>query len=125
MLTDHKKTGFKQTQACKAALSEMPSNQSGAKCNFCDRHHAFGRNNCPASGKTCKACGKRGHFAVKCHSTQKKGTPDGNNQTMRTSRKLPPRVKQVVELKMMILPVMMIGLKLCQLMKKIKLIHQL
>ena len=35
-LTYHKKTGFKQTQACKAVLSQMPSNQSAAKCNFCD-----------------------------------------------------------------------------------------
>ena len=75
----------------------MPSNQSAAKCNFCDRHHAFGRTNCPESGKTCNACGKRGHFAAKCHSMQKKDTSDGNNQTMKTSRKPPLRVKQVVE----------------------------
>ena len=96
-LTYRKKTGFKQAQARKAALSQTPSNQSAAKCNFCDRHHAFGRNNCPASGKTCDTCGKRGHFAAKCRSKQKKDTSDGNNQTMRTSRKPPPKVKQVVE----------------------------
>ena len=91
-LTYRKKTGFKQTQAGKAALSQTPSNQSAAKCNFCDLYyHAFGRNNCPASRKTCNACWKHGHFAAKCHSTQKKDTSDGNNQTMKTSRKPPPR----------------------------------
>ena len=36
-LTYRKKTGFKQTQAHKAPLSQTPSNQSAAKCNFCDR----------------------------------------------------------------------------------------
>ena len=96
-LTYRKKTGFEQTQAHKAVLSQTLSNQSAAKCNFCDQHHAFGRNNCPASGKTCNTCRKRGHFTAKCHSMQKKDTLDSNNQTMKTSRKPPPSLKQVVE----------------------------
>jgi len=37
------------------------------KCRYCGRQH--GRKDCPAFGKTCKACGKRNHFEAVCRST--------------------------------------------------------
>jgi len=35
-------------------------------CQFCGYQHEMSRNKCPASGQTCRKCGKLGHFAKKC-----------------------------------------------------------
>ncbi|PFX33792.1 Retrovirus-related Pol polyprotein from transposon 17.6 [Stylophora pistillata] len=47
----------------------MQSNQDKAnakQCKFCGTNHPYDRTKCPASGKTCRKCGKQGHFAAKC-----------------------------------------------------------
>ena len=43
----------------------------GAKCEFCGYNHEGGRAKCPASGKTCKNCARRGHFAAVCSAPKK------------------------------------------------------
>ena len=41
--------------------------QSGIRdCKYCGTNHQCQQ--CPAYGKTCKSCGKKNHFAKKCHS---------------------------------------------------------
>ncbi|KAI0984485.1 hypothetical protein GJ496_009574 [Pomphorhynchus laevis] len=56
-------------QACRA------TNKPQSSCTRCGRQHTrFQR--CPATGKTCKRCGKIGHFEACCRSTN---TPTHNN----------------------------------------------
>ena len=45
-------------------------------CKYCGSNHQCRQ--CPAFGKTCKACGKKNHFAKKCCSNK------GNNSTAGT-----------------------------------------
>ena len=46
--------------------------QSGIRdCKYCGSNHQHRQ--CPAYGKTCKACGKKNHFAKKCHSGKGRG----------------------------------------------------
>ena len=41
--------------------------QSGIRdCKYCGTNHQHRQ--CPAYGKTCKSCGKKNHFAIKCRS---------------------------------------------------------
>ena len=47
--------------------SPQSRSQSGiGDCKYCGSNHQ--RKQCPAFGKTCKSCGKKNHFAKKCHS---------------------------------------------------------
>ena len=52
--------------------SEQPQGRQNRKpakkCSYCGGDHAGPRSNCPASGKTCAYCKKKGHFAVACKS---------------------------------------------------------
>ena len=41
-------------------------NKKEINCQFCELDHKGPRSNCPASGKTCSACSKKGHFARMC-----------------------------------------------------------
>ena len=46
------------------------------ECKFCGYKHKFGRDTCPAWGKTCEVCHKKNHFKRKCpnsklHSVEK------------------------------------------------------
>ena len=41
-------------------------------CKFCGSKHVNDRNRCPASGKTCMKCEKKGHFAKMCTSTRRR-----------------------------------------------------
>ena len=46
--------------------------QSGIRdCQYCGSNHPCRQ--CPAYGKTCKACGKKNHFAKKCRSNKGQG----------------------------------------------------
>lgn len=38
--------------------------QSDRKCRFCVLRHRFGKNECPAFGKTCNSCGLKNHYAA-------------------------------------------------------------
>lgn len=47
------------------------NNRPEAECNYCGRKHPRGKTNCPASGQTCRYCGKEGHFEKKCYAKAK------------------------------------------------------
>ncbi|PFX16000.1 hypothetical protein AWC38_SpisGene19760 [Stylophora pistillata] len=52
----------------KSSTRNPSSNSKLKECLFCGGKHALDRKLCPASGQTCKKCGKVGHLAVKCRS---------------------------------------------------------
>ena len=41
---------------------DTKSNENKTPCKFCCQLHKWGRDNCPAWGKSCNACGKNNHF---------------------------------------------------------------
>ena len=45
-------------------------NTTPRECKFCGRVHPFKKENCPAWGKSCQACGGRNHFAMKCRNAE-------------------------------------------------------
>ena len=48
--------------------------QQQHSCGNCTKHHAPGRSSCPAKAAQCRACGKTGHWKVKCHSRDKQSS---------------------------------------------------
>ncbi|XP_022807246.1 uncharacterized protein LOC111344293 [Stylophora pistillata] len=52
----------------KSSTRNPSSNSKIKEYLFCGGKHALDRKLCPASGQTCKKCGKVGHFSVKCRS---------------------------------------------------------
>ena len=48
--------------------------QQQHSCGNCTKHHAPGRSSCPAKDAQCRACGKTGHWKVKCHSRDKQSS---------------------------------------------------
>lgn len=73
------------TQDCQEAQSAL--------CYFCGRSwpHAGGRLKCPAYGKSCVSCGKRGHFANVCNSSTGAHTRS-NGHTAQTNQLLTSEV---------------------------------
>ena len=58
--------------------------QSGIRdCMYCGSNHQWRQ--CPANGKTCKACGKKNHFAKTCRSN--KGQGQGQTQIAGSAKK--------------------------------------
>ena len=57
--------------------------QSGIHvCRYCGSNHACRQ--CPANGKSCKLCGKKNHFAKKCHSSkQAQGTGGAKHKSFK------------------------------------------
>ena len=52
-------------------------------CPFCGGDHDGPRTKCPASGKTCSNCRKKGHFAVVCrHKNQKRANHVSDQATL-------------------------------------------
>lgn len=47
-----------------------PATDSVSACRYCGVHHGRGREQCPAYGKVCKACGTANHFARVCMKTR-------------------------------------------------------
>ena len=41
------------------------------ECIFCGKKHKWGKDNCPAYGKTCSECSGKNHFARKCKNLEK------------------------------------------------------
>ena len=68
--------------------SSLPNNQAhgppkwrSQPCYCCgSQGHRAKDIRCPANGKTCRSCGKIGHFTSVCRSTQKPQNPTGNQQ---------------------------------------------
>ena len=64
----------------KRQISHSPANRTYSKtstpkraqehqdCKYCGRKH--GKRDCPAYGQTCRKCGKKNHFRVKCRAMQ-------------------------------------------------------
>ena len=48
--------------------------QQQHSCGNCTKHHAPGRSSCPAKDTQCRACGKTGHWKVKCCSRDKQSS---------------------------------------------------
>ena len=79
----------KQRGARARSSSRKPKNRNrastpGRRCQYCDRIHDSNKASCPAYGKTCKACGRRNHFASVCRSKDKSSVcelDDGDSDT--------------------------------------------
>ena len=57
--------------------------QSGIRdCKYCSANHQWRQ--CPAYGKTCKACGKKNHFAKKCRSNKGQGQSQGTGSAKKS-----------------------------------------
>ena len=48
--------------------------QQQHSCGNCTKHHTPGRSSCPAKDAQCRACGKTGHWKVKCRSRDKQSS---------------------------------------------------
>ena len=55
-----------------------------SECQFCGIDHKGPRSNCPASGKTCDLCSKKGHFARMCKG--KKNQKDSPSKSQSTAK---------------------------------------
>ena len=49
-----------------AVRREKGDNKAQKECWFCGSKHVFGRENCPAYGKSCHNCNGRNHFSAMC-----------------------------------------------------------
>ena len=79
---------------------EKSSGQGRNKCYACGKPGHFARDKvCPAKGKTCAKCGKKGQWAVCCRSEGEKGKTGGrastNWRSSSVKRNPQPRARQV------------------------------
>ena len=56
-------------------------NKKEINCQFCGLDHKGPRSNCPASGKTCSAYSKKGHFARMCKGKNNPKDPQRKPQS--------------------------------------------
>ena len=70
----HQKT--KDKQKPRPAHDDKKNNT----CQFCGLDHKGPRSQCPASGKTCGSCSKKGHFARMCKGKKKLKDSQHNQQ---------------------------------------------
>ena len=74
------------------------SSNTQAQCQYCGFKHGGPRSSCPASGKTCAVCSKKGHFARQCKSNEankKQQHPDqSSHQSSRYYKPFKKRYKQ-------------------------------
>ena len=69
--------------------------QQQHSCGNCTKHHAPGRSSCPAKDAQCRACGKTGHWKVKCHSRDKQSS--SGQHTPRHNKGGKYRQKQILD----------------------------
>ena len=50
--------------------TEQANNVRPLACKFCGKKHEFRKSLCPDWGKTCTLCGRKNHFASRCHTPQ-------------------------------------------------------
>ena len=63
----------------KDRFKSRPQSSGGIKdCKYCGSNYQHRQ--CPAFGKSCKACGKKNHFAKKCWSGKGQGQSSGNTK---------------------------------------------
>ena len=72
-----KKSKFKD----KKSQSQSRSQSGKCDCKCCGSYHQCRQ--CPAYGKTCKSCGKKNHFAKKCHSGKGNGTGSKQHKSLK------------------------------------------
>ena len=72
-----------QTQRQKASIQSQSVIRD---CKYCHTNHQHQQ--CPAYSKTCKSCGKKNHFAKKCHSR-------GQSQSGSTGSKISFKYREV------------------------------
>ena len=65
-----------QQQASQGRASQYGPNSASTRCQWCggERSHEHNREECPARGRTCNKCGRRGHFATVCRSSSSTST---------------------------------------------------
>ena len=68
--------------------------QQQHSCGNCTKHHAPGRSSCPAKDAQCRACGKTGHWKVKCRSRDKQ--PSSGQHAPRHNKGGKYRQKQIL-----------------------------
>lgn len=47
-------------------VKKIHTDYSKKKCKYCNLHHKFGKDSCPAYGKRCNFCNRYNHFEVAC-----------------------------------------------------------
>lgn len=79
----HRRSSHKETET----QSQVPLGQRTAKndntgrCRWCVGAHSHTKVRCPVMGKICNSCGKKGHYAVVCLSSARKGAlPNRSSQ---------------------------------------------
>ena len=73
------------------------SNTQG--CQYCGQHRTHPRDQCPASGKECHNCGKKGHFTRACRSKHSPRRRDNQNTRLDTLEKAIKRLTATVHYK--------------------------
>lgn len=67
------------SQMHQPTVHAMASYPHQKMCKYCGGAHKFGKQFCPAAGKTCNKCGRSNHYAKMCHgSTQMPTTSKGH-----------------------------------------------
>ena len=74
---------------------QQQNNADDGNCYFCGHQHA--KSQCPARGKTCRACGKKNHFDYVCKSSQKNSSTARKNSTSGSSTSGRRQQKQVCD----------------------------
>ena len=69
--------------------------QQQNSCGNCTKHHTPGRSSCPAKDAQCRACGKTGHWKVKCRSRDKQSS--SGQHTPRHNKGGKYRQKQILD----------------------------
>ena len=69
--------------------------QQQHSCGNCTKHHTPGHSSCPAKDAQCRACGKTGHWKVKCRSRDKQSS--SGQHTPRHNKGGKYRQKQILD----------------------------
>ena len=76
-----------ETQVAAMSQSRPTSSTAQSSCKNCGRHHVYGRDNCPAKDSVCDSCGKVGHWAHLCITTQYRARQHGQPPQPRQPRR--------------------------------------